>query len=285
MRTVLLACVLLGALFVHARDFEVRLWPGGAPSATGLESAPEVNSDGRASKVSDPVIHVYPAARPGSPAIIMCPGGGYSHLAVNHEGHDMAQWMNRLGVTFIVLKYRMPNGHKEVPLADSRRAIEIVRDSASVWNADPRRVGVMGCSAGGHFAATLAVMYGDSLHRPDFQILLYPVISMEDGLTHRGSRDNLLGKDASPEDVGRYSLDRQVCADTPPAFIALSADDRAVPPANSLRYAQALIDHKVPVSLHMFPTGGHGWGFRDSFLYKREWTGELEAWLRNLSSK
>ena len=282
MRIVLLACVLLGALCVNARDFEVRLWPGGAPSATGLESVAEVSRDGRASRVSDPVLHVYPAARPGSPAIIMCPGGGYQHLAVNHEGHDMAQWMNRLGVTFIVLKYRMPNGHKDVPLADSRRAIEIVRDSASAWNADPRRVGIMGCSAGGHFAATLATMYGDSLHRPDFQILLYPVISMDENLTHRGSRDNLLGKNASHEDVEHYSLDLQVTDGTPPAFIALSADDKAVPPANSLRYARALIDHKVPVSLHLYPTGGHGWGFRDRFLYKREWTGELETWLRNL---
>lgn len=193
----------------------------------------------------------------------------------------MADWMNRQGITYAVLKYRMPNGHSTVPLEDSRRAISIAREKASEWGVNPNKIGIMGSSAGGHFAATLATMYGDEKYRPDFQILLYPVISM-DSITHKGSRDNLLGKNASAADIEKYSLQNRVTSSTPPAFIALSADDGAVPPMNALGYAEALIRDKVPVSLHMYPVGGHGWGYKEAFKYKREWTAELEKWLAEI---
>lgn len=223
---------------------------------------------------------VYPAARPNGLAVIMCPGGGYAHLAMNHEGHDMAAWFNTQGITYAVLKYRMPDGNHEIPLSDAEQAIRLVREHAAEWNVNPRRVGIMGASAGGHLAASLATLHSSEQTRPDFQILFYPVISMQPGITHGGSRKNLLGENPPQELVQRYSLEKQVSARTPQAFIMLSSDDKAVVPANGVGYYLALLDHNVPASLHTYPTGGHGWGFRDSFPYKRQWTGELEKWLR-----
>lgn len=260
---------------------EIPLWPDGAPTSNGLENKTEVNKNNRASDVSNPVLYVFPASKPNGKMVIACPGGGYARLAMDHEGLDMTDWMNRQGITYAVLKYRMPNGHSTVPLEDSKKAISIAREKASEWGVDPAKIGIMGSSAGGHFAATLATMFGDPQYRPDFQILLYPVISM-DSITHKGSRDNLLGKEAGAAYIEKYSLQNRVGPDTPKAFIALSADDGAVPPLNSLRYAEALIGNKVPVSLHIYPTGGHGWGYKEAFKYKREWTAELEKWLSEL---
>ncbi|WP_347075197.1 alpha/beta hydrolase, partial [Bacteroides uniformis] len=179
-----------------------------------------------------------------------------------------------------VLKYRMPNGHHEVPLSDAEQAIRMVREHAAEWGVNPQRVGIMGASAGGHLAASLATLYSSDKTRPDFQILFYPVISMQKGVTHGGSRKNLIGENPSQELEQKYSLERQVSPRTPQAFIMLSSDDDAVPPINGIGYFLALRDHKVPASLHAYPTGGHGWGFRDNFTYKRQWTEELEKWLR-----
>lgn len=228
----------------------------------------------------DPGITVYRPAKPNGIAIIMCPGGGYSHQAVNHEGHDMASWFNSQGITYAVLKYRLPQGDPMLPLSDAEQAVRILRSHAGEWNIDPAKIGIMGASAGGHLASMLSTHYSDSLSRPDFQVLLYPVITMDPSFTHGGSRTNLLGKEISPELEEKFSNEKQVTLSTPQAFIVLSSDDRAVPPANSLSYYSALIANKVPTTMHVYPIGGHGWGFRDSFPYKREWTGELEKWLR-----
>lgn len=196
------------------------------------------------------------------------------------EGYDMAPWFCGQGITYMVLKYRMPNGHWEVPVSDAEQAIRMVRQHAKEWNVDPYKVGLMGASAGGHLTATLATHY-NSETRPDFQILLYPVISMVPGITHGGSRKNLLGDNPTKELEDAYSLERRVSPLSPQAFIVLSADDGAVPPMNSIGYFLALNQQKVPVSMHIYPIGGHGWGFRDNFTYKRQWTEELEKWLRD----
>jgi acetyl esterase/lipase len=214
-------------------------------------------------------------------AVIMCPGGGYARLAMNHEGHDMAPWFNTQGITYVVLKYRMPNGHKEVPFSDIEQAIRLVRQHAAEWNINPSKVGIMGASAGGHLASTLATHYTSKETRPDFQILLYPVITMDANFTHAGSRENLITKNPSADLIAKYSNELQVNAQTPQAFIALSSDDKAVLPQNSINYYLALLKHNVPATMHIYPTGGHGWGFRDNFTYKRQWTDELEKWLRN----
>lgn len=282
--------LLLAAMFMSVSSLfgadnnkmiEIPLWPDGAPSSNGLESVEETGDNVRASKVSNPILYVFPARKPNGKMVIACPGGGYAHLAMAHEGFDMADWMNRQGITFAVLKYRMPNGHSEVPLDDARRAISIAREKASEWGVNPSKIGIMGSSAGGHLAASLSTLYGEDSARPDFQILLYPVISMGD-ITHKGSRDNLLGKEASAEAVEHFTLANRVDSNSPRAFIALSADDKAVPPMNGIGYAEALIANNVPVTLHVYPSGGHGWGYRDSFKYKREWTAELEKFLSEL---
>lgn len=180
----------------------------------------------------------------------------------------------------VLLKYRMPNGHAEIPLNDSEQAIRMVRLHAAEWGIDPHKVGIMGHSAGGHFAATLSTLYTSAETRPDFSVLVYPVISMDADITHMGSRENLLGKQPSAQQVEHFSLEKQVNAQTPPAFLILAADDDTVNPENSLRYYSALLKNGVKnCVLHTYPTGGHGFGFGDSFLYKRQWTGELENWI------
>lgn len=263
------------------KPIELPLWPNGAPNTNELPGTEQGRADGGVTNVTTPSITVYPAAKPNGMAIIMCPGGGYSGLAMHHEGYDMASWFNTLGITYAVLKYRMPNGHHEVPLSDAEQAIRMVRKRAAEWGVNPQRVGIMGASAGGHLAASLATLYSSEKTRPDFQILLYPVISMQKGVAHGGSRKNLIGENPAQEMEQRYSLERQVTPRTPQAFIMLSSDDASVIPLNSIGYFLALRDHKVPASLHAYPTGGHGWGFRDNFTYKRQWTGELEKWLRD----
>ncbi|WP_307758243.1 alpha/beta hydrolase fold domain-containing protein [uncultured Mediterranea sp.] len=281
MKTIIFSVLLSVATMLSAQNtMELPLWPAGAPNSNGLSGAEEMLDGGRVSHVSTPSVTVYKAEKPNGMAIIMCPGGGYALLAMNHEGHDMAPWLNAQGITYIVLKYRMPNGHYEVPLSDAEQAIRLVRRHAKEWNIRPDRIGIMGASAGGHLAASLATLYSSEETRPDFQILLYPVISMQTGVTHGGSRQNLLGKEPSQELTEKFTLEKQVNERTPQAFLVLSADDRSVPPANGIHYFEALLQHQVPATLHVYPTGGHGWGFRDAFPYKRQWTGELEKWLR-----
>lgn len=281
MKTIFFSILLSVATMLSAQNtFELPLWPAGAPNSNGLTGTEEDLEGGRVANVITPSITVYKADKPNGVAIIMCPGGGYARLAMNHEGHDMAPWLNAQGITYIVLKYRMPNGHYEVPLSDAEQAIRLVRQHAKEWNIRPDRIGIMGASAGGHLAASLATLYSSNETRPDFQVLFYPVISMVPDVTHGGSRQNLLGNNPSQELEDKYTLEKQVNAHTPQAFIMLSADDGAVPPANGIHYFEALLQHQVPATLHVYPTGGHGWGFRDAFTYKRQWTGELEKWLR-----
>ncbi|MBD5303783.1 MAG: alpha/beta hydrolase [Bacteroides sp.] len=272
----LLASVSLSA----AKPVKIQLWPDGAPTKNGLEGIEEKWNGKRLSDVSVPELWIYPAKNPNGQAVIAAPGGGYTLLSTDNEGTMFVDWMNAQGITLAVLMYRMPNGHSEVPLEDGRRAIEIMREKAAEYGFNPDEVGIMGSSAGGHFAATLSTMYGDKKYRPDFQILLYPVITMTD-LTHNGSRNNLLGKDASAADIEKYSLENRVDANTPPAFIILATDDKTVNPLNSLHYAEALQQNGVPYSMHIYPTGGHGFGFRDSYIYKPQWSAELERWLRS----
>lgn len=278
--TLIILSLLITSTLQAQKPMEILLWPDGAPNSNGMNVTVE-NLDARPiAQVAQPSITVYRPEKPNGVAIIMCPGGGYSHLSMENEGHALAQWMTSMGVTYVVLKYRMPNGHNEVPLSDAEQAIRIVRSHASEWGLDTNRIGIMGASAGGHLAASLATLHNSEETRPDFQILFYPVITMEKETTHSGSRTNLIGTNPTIELEQKYSLERQVTKDTPKAFIMLSADDRVVLPVNGICYYQMLLEHDVLSTLHVYPTGGHGWGFRDNFVYKRQWTGELEKWLR-----
>lgn len=271
---------LVTAISFAQQPVELPLWPDGAPNSSGLTGEEQETRPHFVTNVTHPTLTVYHPEKPNGMAIIMCPGGGYRGLGMDGEGYDMAPWFCGQGITYIVLKYRMPNGHWEVPVSDAEQAIRMVRQHAKEWNVNPYKVGLMGASAGGHLTATLATHY-NSETRPDFQILLYPVISMVPGITHGGSRKNLLGDNPTKELEDAYSLERRVSPRSPQAFIVLSADDGAVPPMNSIGYFLALNQQKVPVSMHIYPIGGHGWGFRDNFTYKRQWTEELEKWLRD----
>lgn len=268
----------LSQTWLHAQQpLELKLWPEGMPNDNGMTCQKENG----VLYVAEPTLTVYPATEGNGMAIVACPGGGYGKLAMDHEGKDMAAWFNNQGITYAVLKYRMPNGHKEVPLSDARQAMRILRHRAGEWQL--KRIGIMGFSAGGHLASTVATHFEDEESHPDFQILFYPVISMDPEYTHRGTHDNLLGKQPAKEEEDDFSNELHVDGNTPPAFILHSRDDRSVPVAHSLNYYMALLRHQVPATLHIYPIGGHGWGYRDSFTYKREWTGELEKWLREIN--
>lgn len=268
----------LSQTWLHAQQpLELKLWPEGMPNDNGM-TCQEENG---VLYIAEPTLTVYPATEGNGMAIVACPGGGYGKLAMDHEGKDMAAWFNNQGITYAVLKYRMPNGHKEVPLSDARQAMRILRHRAGEWQL--KRIGIMGFSAGGHLASTVATHFEDEESHPDFQILFYPVISMDPEYTHRGTHDNLLGKQPAKEEEDDFSNELHVDGNTPPAFILHSSDDRSVPVAHSLNYYMALLRHQVPATLHIYPIGGHGWGYRDSFTYKREWTGELEKWLREIN--
>ena len=274
-----LLVALLPLMAAGAKPIEIKLWPDGAPNSNGLAPEAEDPTPGWVTGVSDPVLYVYPAAQPNGTAVIMCPGGAYIGLADTHEGHDMADWFNSMGVTYAVLKYRMPNGNCEIPLIDGEQAMRIMRAHADEWNVSPGSIGIMGASAGGHFASTLATHYTSPETRPDFQVLFYPVITMDPEIRHGSTRNNLMGPEQTAEKIHFFSNDEQVTPDTPKAFIMVSSDDDLVSPQNSILYYSALLRNGVPVALHSYPTGGHGWGFRDSFIYKPAWTAELERWL------
>jgi acetyl esterase/lipase len=249
----------------------INLWPNGAP-----------NSNGDDSDKAELTVLLPDAKKATGRAIVCCPGGAYSHLAMQHEGTDWQWFFNNQGIALFVLKYRMPRGNYQVPISDAEEAIRVVRRNAKEWNINPNDVGIMGFSAGGHLASTIAT-HSKGEVKPDFQILFYPVITMVSGFTHKGSHDNFLGKELSKKEQKRleqeFSNDMQVTRATPRAFIALSDDDHGVLPSNGVNYYVECFRHDVPASLHVYPTGGHGWGYRESFPYHMEMLLELKAWL------
>lgn len=278
MKHFLLVFFLMASIGVSAQQYiEMKLWSTGAPNSNGVITPEEYPRADRIASVSEPSLMIYPASNPNGLAVIACPGGAYTFLSMGQEGHLMAQWFNALGITYAVLKYRMPNnGHYEVPLTDAQRAICLMREHASEWNIS--KVGILGSSAGGHLASTAATHFMKE-NRPDFQILLYPVITMDATCTHKGTRKQLLGEQPSDEWVKYYSNELQVTPETPPAFILHCSDDKVVPVVNSVNYYLALKKNNVSAALHIYPKGGHGFGFYDTFHYKSQWTNELEKWL------
>lgn len=248
----------------------------------------------RISKVSVPTLTVYKPAKPSDrkTAVIICPGGGYAILAASHEGSDVARVFNDWGITAFVLKYRLPDDSIMVdksigPLQDAQRALQLVREHAAEWGVDPGRIGIMGFSAGGHLASTASTHFNTAYIdnpknislRPDFSILVYPVISFADSLVHLGSRNNLLGKTPSAAQITAFSNERQVTEQTPPAFLVHAADDGGVKVENSLYYYQALLRKKVMSELHVYPHGGHGFGLHNKTT-PDNWIERLQHWLQ-----
>ncbi len=230
--------------------------------------------------IESPKMKVYlPAAEKATGrAVVALPGGGYAMLATGHEGHDWAKYFNDRGIAYAVVEYRLPAGDRTLPIGDAEAAVRTVRDSAEVWHVNRADVGIMGSSAGGHLASTVATHAPESA-RPDFQILFYPVITMDKSYTHLGSHDYLLGADASSDLEREYSNEMQVDGSTPRAFIVYSDDDKVVPPMNGVNYYAALHRMGIPASLHIYPSGGHGWGCMPRFKYHEQMKADLSAWL------
>lgn len=269
----------------------------GSKQAVDYKEVATPGTDGviRISKVSRPTLTVYKptGTAHAHTAVIICPGGGYSILAFNLEGTLIAKRLASWGITAFVLKYRLPSDkimeNKSIgPLMDAQQAIALVRAEARKWDIDPTKVGIMGFSAGGHLAASLSTLYTKQVinnpdHiplRPDFSILGYPVISMQASITHQGSKNNLLGTHPTEDLVNEFSCELNVTDNTPPAFIVLANDDGGVPPANSLRYVEALQQHKIPVELHMYQNGGHGFGGHNKHS-PDDWMQRLRHWLQH----
>lgn len=279
----------------------LRLWEGSPPNAQPAGQPFERVQEGSIlwdRHVQNPSIEVRLPARGNATgqAVVVCPGGGYGGLAYDWEGTDMAGWLNSRGIAAIVLTYRLPvDGDVEhqkwlCPLLDAQRAIRLTRARASEWGVDPARVGIMGFSAGGHLASTAGTHFdagnaeaADPVDRfssrPDFMILVYPVISMKVGTTHGGSRQNLLGDNPSEELVAHYSNELQVTDDTPPTFVLHAADDPAVPVQNSLLFYNALLAHHVPAEMHIYPHGGHGFSFGYDKGRVQDWKQICAHWL------
>lgn len=263
---------------VTDKEFDVDLWQNGLPNTNGKDHLPFDDN----TQNYKPSLRVFLPSKENATgrAVIACPGGAYGGLAYGHEGYEWAPFFNQQGIAFVTLKYRMPQGNREVPFSDAEEALRIVKEMAKEWNINSGDIGIMGSSAGGHLASTIAT-HSKPEALPAFQILFYPVISMCDSMTHSQSRRNLLGKDYTNELVEKYSNDKQVKSNTPRAFIVFSDDDDGVTPLNGIYYYNALKVNNVPASLHIYPSGGHGWGSKKDFKYNKELEADLSAWLRS----
>ena len=297
MKLLLLISSFMVATTVHAQQ-EMPLYSGAVPNskpATNKESAVSKDNVMRISKVSVPTLTVYKPANPNGMSVIICPGGGYGILAFDKEGTRVAEEMNKWGITAFVLKYRLPDDTTNIdrsiaPLMDAQQAIRLVRSKAIEWGLKKDKIGIMGFSAGGHLASTAATHFSSNVDatnkdtssvRPDFAILIYPVISFDSTITHKGSRNNLVGATASAEKIKLYSNELQVNAKTPPSFLVHAGDDGAVPVENSIRYYQSCIKYKIPAEMHLYPKGGHGFGMYNKTT-NDNWMERLKNWLSGL---
>ena len=277
---------------LRAQEPVITIWPEGVPGLRADASVEKVENE-LVSNVHQPTLTYFaaPAARATGAAVIICPGGGYGILAWEKEGVEPARWFNSLGVAAFVLKYRLMEYGQPAPLRDVLRATRLVRSRAAEFGIKPDRIGVMGFSAGGHLASCAGTLYDasdgrtgaplDSVSaRPDFLMLIYPVITMKDPYAHAGSRRNLLGPAPTPELIERYSTELQVTKDTPPAFLLTTFEDRTVPAENSLGFFTAMRRVGVPAELHAYEKGPHGFGLRPDFGPVSGWPKLLEQWLR-----
>ena len=266
----------------QGNKLEFRLWPDGAPNFNG-ENGPENANPMFVTNVVDPLLTVYLPENPNGLAIIACPGGSYLQVWQGTEGHNRADWYTSQGIVYAVLKYRLPNGHYDVPLSDVHRAMQILREHQQEFGF--RKLGIQGCSAGGHLASTAATHFTSDENRPDFQILFYPVVTCDSTYTHMLSRENLIGKDAPATLADLYSNEKQVTPQTPPAFITASTDDGLVPVQNSMGYYDALVANGVSATMLLFPEGSHGWFGNDKFAYAGIWLEALKVWLADQAGK
>jgi acetyl esterase/lipase len=287
--------LLLNSLNTISQDLKMKVWPDGAPESNGITTPEEISDNGSIANVSEAEIFCFLPKKEINTgvAVVICPGGGYARLAMNHEGYDLARWLAERGIAGIVLKYRMPNGHSKVPSDDARRALRMVRANAEKWGIDPTKIGIAGSSAGGHLAATVGTKFdsGDAASldplarmssRPDFMLLLYPVITMKEDFTHLGSRKNMLGEGNNLNLIRLYSNELNVTKETPPTFIVLADNDTGVVPRNSIEFYSALKANQLPAEMHIFAEGGHGFGMRKNNIPADKWPFLFLDWLKTI---
>jgi acetyl esterase/lipase len=296
-KIVMLAGIIMMSTSIFSQNKIIEVWNGKVPGSIKDPNYKQVVDSAyyiKLRNISKPTIEVYPASADNNSgtAIVVCPGGGYYGVSFLSEGVEIAKWLNHLGITAVVLHYRLPDDaimeNKSIaPLQDGQEAIRIVRRNAKKWSIDPHKIGIMGFSAGGHLASTVSTHFNEKVYnpidstsaRPDFSLLIYPVISMDSAITHAGSRENLLGKHPLPEVVKHYSNELQVNSETPPAFMVHSLDDEAVPVQNSINYALAMHKFKIPCELHIYQSGGHGYGLGRSKSTESLWPEACRKWL------
>jgi acetyl esterase/lipase len=298
--------LMLLQVYGSAQEVRLPLWPSGkVPNSKPSDLKEKIESTDiiRISHVQTPEITVYlPSKKTATgQAVIICPGGGYNYLSFNWEGSDPARLLSAKGIAAIVLKYRLPDVESNItpnltPLMDAKRAIRTVRFYALQWNIKRDQIGIMGFSAGGHLASSAGTLFdagdpksADSIEqfssRPDFMILIYPVISMTKNIMHTGSRNRLIGEKADSSLAKRYSTELQVTKETPPTFLVHATDDKTVPVENSLLFYQALKDNGVPAEMHIYPTGGHGFGLGMGKGNAETWMDRCIEWLRSFQKK
>ena len=278
---------------------EMELYKGKVPNSTNAPNKENtiIGDDKvmRVAKVSVPSITMYKPAQQNGMAVIICPGGGYSILAWNKEGTKVAEEFNKWGITAFILRYRLPDDTTMIdksiaPLQDAQQAVRLVRANATEWGIDRNKVGIMGFSAGGHLASTAATHFtfkadqknNDTTSvRPDFAVLVYPVISFDTTFGHIGSKNKLIGTNATADKIAFFSNELQVTQNTPPIFLIHAGDDKTVPVENSIRFYQACIKNKVPVEMHLYPKGGHGFGLNNTTTTDN-WMERLRNWLSKL---
>ena len=294
-RNLVLLLIFISQSILAQTVTEMPLYPAAIPGAKISAVKEQIiftNGGVRISSVITPTLTKFSPAKPNGMSVIICPGGGYGRLAIDHEGVDIAKAFNQLGITGFVLKYRLPNDSIMVdkttgPLQDAQQAIRMVRQQSAAWGLNPAKIGIMGFSAGGHLASTAAThfnMLADQTTkdttsvRPDFAILIYPVISFDDSIAHKGSKTNLMGKNPTADQVKLFSNELQVTKNSPPAFLVHAGDDGTVPVENSIRYYQACIKNKVVAEMHLYPKGGHGFGMNNKTTSDK-WFDRLTNWL------
>lgn len=289
----LLFVLFLTTTALIAQDKILKVWPNGAPNDNGM-TEPEEKYDGvRVRNVSEAEMYVYLPEKEinTGAAVVICPGGGYMIEAMDHEGYEIAEWLKSKGVAGIVLKYRLPYGHHEIPSGDARQTMRIVRMNAKEWGINPDKIGIAGSSAGGHLAATAGTRFDTGKKestcpieqvscRPDFMLLLYPVISFKEEFGHMGSRTNLIGSGNKWELVEKYSNELHVSPQTPPTFLVLADNDKSVAPRNSIEFYLQLKENNIPAEMHIFQEGGHGFGIRKNNLPADNWPNLFFDWMK-----
>jgi acetyl esterase/lipase len=299
-QTLTILCLNLLMTNSFSQNTVLKIWPDAIPGSIKNESYSETPIETKEigtiySKVTEPTITVFlpRSEKATGTAVLICPGGGYEILASGHEGIAIAEWLNENGIAGILLKYRLPSDlimtDKSVgPLQDVQEAIRIIRRHSSEWKINPRKVGVIGFSAGGHLASTLSTHYAEKVYsvkdtinaRPDFSLLIYPVITFDASFTHMGSRNNLIGKNPPDDAIRSFSNELQITGKTPPAFLVHSSDDDVVPVKNSLLYYENLVKNKVTAELHLFEKGGHGYGLAINKGTQSAWPELCIKWLK-----